>query len=110
MNAEGARDAREASERPPNQRKPETGFEKVLLLDSVPHILVEKCLEMFQCVYYSVHRFPLTVNTGREKCPVRLLVFSAEPGRAKWPDVRTACLKDKLELNKHHSLSSFPFC
>ena len=63
---------REARERPPNQRKPETGFKKVLLFDSVPHILVEKCLERFQCVYYSVHRFLLTVNTGREKmfCPV----------------------------------------
>ena len=26
------------------------------------------------------------------------VVFSAEPVKAKWPDVRTACLKDKLKF------------
>ena len=26
------------------------------------------------------------------------VVFSAEPGKAKRPDVRTACLKDKLKF------------
>ena len=26
------------------------------------------------------------------------VVFSAEPGKAKWPDVSTACLKDKLKF------------
>ena len=26
------------------------------------------------------------------------VVFSAEPGKAKWPDVRTTCLKDKLKV------------
>ena len=26
------------------------------------------------------------------------VVFSTEPGKAKWPDVRTACLKHKLKF------------
>ena len=64
-------------------------------LDSVPHNLVEKCLEMFQSVDYSIHRFPVTVHTGLENCPVR---WYFELRKAKWADVRTACLKDKLKF------------
>ena len=26
------------------------------------------------------------------------VIFSTEPGKAKWPDVRTACLTDKLKF------------
>ena len=26
------------------------------------------------------------------------VIFSTEPGKAKWPDVRTACLRDKLKF------------
>ena len=72
-----------------------TTMDKKKGLDSVPHNLVEKCPEMFQSVDYSIHRFPVTVNTGLENCPVR---WDFELRKAKWADVRTACLKDKLKF------------